>query len=92
MVRETEWPKVDCCRPNHPGGCVCPPREAALRGWIRDDPAIPTMTSFQREACLDEIGSVEGYNRNDHVNDSDIDLARTVLDAWTDYARDKGLL
>jgi hypothetical protein len=50
------------------------------------------MTPEQREWCLEEIGSVEGYDRAEHVEDSDSDLASTVLCAWTDYCRDKGMI
>jgi hypothetical protein len=50
------------------------------------------MTPEQREWCLNEIGQIEGYERDEHIPDSDADLARTVLHAWTDYCRDKGLL
>jgi hypothetical protein len=50
------------------------------------------MTIAEREWCLDEIGQVEGYERNEHTQDLDADLARTVIDAWVAYCRDKGLL
>jgi hypothetical protein len=50
------------------------------------------MTDEQREWCLDEIGGIEGYDRDEHVQDSDVTLAWTVLHAWVDYCRDKGML
>jgi hypothetical protein len=50
------------------------------------------MNADQREFCLAEIGQVEGYTRADHAEDNDADLASAVLDAWTAYARDKGLI
>lgn len=72
-------------------GCVCGPMERSLRGWIAGRIETP-MTTEQREACLDEIGRVEGYVRADHEAEDDAQLARTTLSAWTDYCRDKGLI
>jgi len=71
--------------------CWCPPTEKVLRTIIdgRDD---IVLTDDQREWCLQEIGRVEGYNRDDYKNGTSADLARAVLEAWTDYCRDKGLL
>lgn len=84
------WPVPTCClAPDE--GCVCPPMERALRGWMRGE-AIPPMSPVQRHVCLDEIASVEGLTRADHENDSDADLARATIDAWVDYSRDKGML
>lgn len=65
--------------------CACPDDEAHLR-------AGAPLTDEQREWCLSEIASVEGYERANHVNEDDKQLGQTVLQAWTDYARDKGLL
>ena len=70
--------------------CVCPDTERALRRVIAGMPI--TMTPAQREWCLTEIDRVEGYDRADFQNDEDQDLARVVMSAWTDYARDKGLM
>ena len=50
------------------------------------------MTIEQRNECLDEIDRVEGYDRSDYENEDDARLAGSVLFAWADYARDKGLL
>jgi hypothetical protein len=50
------------------------------------------MTAEQRDWCLNEIASVEGYSRSDFEGECDGGLARGVLDAWRDYCRDKGLL
>jgi hypothetical protein len=50
------------------------------------------MTPEQRAWCLDEIGSIEGYNRADYEGETDGNLARTVLSAWLDLCRDKGLV
>lgn len=52
---------------------------------------MPAMTKKQREYCLNEIGRVEGYDRNDYLRCTDKELANAVLCAWLDYARDKGL-
>jgi hypothetical protein len=50
------------------------------------------MTPEQREECLREIGRVEGYERQDYEGVDDASLARGVLDAWTGFCRDIGLL
>ncbi len=71
--------------------CVCLDAERTLRAYIASVP-MPPMTPEQREACLDEIGRVEGYDRADYATSTDADLARGVLAAWTDFCRDKGLL
>lgn len=65
--------------------------ERALRGWIRGEHKEP-MTAEQREWCLGQIERVEGYKRTDYEASADADLAHAVLDAWTDFCRDKGLL
>jgi hypothetical protein len=71
--------------------CVCGPDEKALRAIIASDGAIK-MTPQQRLWCLAEIDSVEGYTAHDYHGKADEHLARGVLSAWTDYARDKGLI
>lgn len=53
---------------------------------------MPTMTAAQREACLNEIGRVEGWTRVEHEHDPDSLLASAVLCARADYCRDKGLM
>jgi hypothetical protein len=70
--------------------CVCDRAERTLRCYIRG--GLPPMTPAQREECLAEIGSVEGYDRNDYEGVDDASLARGVLHAWTDFCRDTGLL
>lgn len=87
----SEWPRPDCCSPDL-RDCICPPEERALRGWKGAAQPMPPMTPEQREYCLSEIGQVEGHKRSDHETDSDGELAGAVIEAWTDYARDKGLL
>jgi len=71
------------------GGCVCPKAERALRAISRGD---YELTDEAREWCLDQIASVEGYERSHYKDEADRHVARGVLDAWTDYCRDKGLL
>jgi hypothetical protein len=72
--------------------CVCGVSEATLRAWMHGVAGLPPMTEAQRAWALDEISSVEGYSREYYENSSDDDVARGVLDAWTDFCRDKGLL
>lgn len=91
-MADITWPTAPCCAPDYPGGCVCPPAEMALRGWSDRRDGMPAMTADQREWCLNEIGQVEGYQRAEYESCDDADLARGVLDAWTDYCRDKGLM
>ena len=81
---------VECCSPGDP--CVCPHNERVLRAYSAATPGLPPMTAAQRDWCLDNISEVEGYRRNDYESLQDPDVARGVLDAWTDYCRDKGLL
>lgn len=69
--------------------CVCLPAERALRS-MQDRPGH-YMNAPQREWCLSEISSVEGYDRKDYERSDDSEIARGVLSAWTDYCRDKGL-
>ena len=72
-------------------GCICPRMERALRAW-RAKADMPPMTAEQRECCLEEIGSVEGFDRADHEDEDDDLLACTTIGAWIDYCRDKGLM
>lgn len=65
--------------------CICPATERMLR---RGGP----FTAAQREWCLNEIGRVEGFRREDHIDEDDKQLGRSVISAWTDYCRDKGLM
>lgn len=72
--------------------CVCAAAggaEKCLRYVMAVDGVLSTE---QREWCLNEIDHIEGHSRADHEADSHADLARATLDAWTDYARDQGLL
>lgn len=77
------------CVCNYPGGCICPDAERALRAIQRGD---YELTDAAREWCLAEIDKVEGYARAQYEDVADRHVAGGVLDAWTDYCRDKGLL
>lgn len=66
--------------------------ERALRGWARHDSTLPSMTEKQRQACLEEIRAVEGYELTAYITSSDADLARGTLSAWRDWCRDKGFM
>jgi hypothetical protein len=82
------WPDIKCkCEDD----CLCPPQERALRAWAYEGYNIP-MTEEQKEWCLKEIDSVEGFTREHYKQASDALVALGVLDAWTAYCRDKGLL
>jgi hypothetical protein len=90
-------PKVSICHCRRSGlmplrgPCGCPPTEALLRGYMWGAP-LPTMTADQREWCFAQIDRVEGYCRGDYKDADDGRLANGVLDAWTDFCQDKGLL
>lgn len=71
---------------------ICCGDEAALRHFTYNRNDIPPMTPEQREWCLAEIKSVEGYDVAGLDRCTDMLLAKTVLHAWADYARDKGLM
>jgi hypothetical protein len=80
-----------CVCPGYAECCVCSPAERALRAYAYGAAPLP-MTDTQRNACLMEIGGVEGYDREDYLDATDQELAHGVLSAWTDYCRDLGLL
>ena len=88
-----DWPVAGCCMTGGEAtiGCLCPPVERALRGWSSGKLTVP-MTKNQREYCLKEIAMVEGHTREEHEQDNDRQLALSVIDAWVDYSRDKGML
>lgn len=89
---EYQFPNVwvPCCM--GVDDCVCGKDERVLRAYVADHVTLQPMTPKQREWCLSEIASVEGYVRGDYESVPDRELARGVLSAWTDYCRDKGLL
>ena len=69
-------------------GCLCSLEERALRHCIAGK---ATLTAEQHKYCHDQIVAVEGYSDSD-TEGSDADVANSVLRAWTDYCRDKGIL
>lgn len=70
--------------------CGCPDSEMAIRHYAKGLP-MPSMTDGQRAWCLREISRVESFSRSAYAGTSDQDLARGLLEAWLEYARDKGL-
>ena len=80
-----------CYGPLETEACICPHDEKCLRAYQHGQ-SLPALTPQQREWCLVEIGSIEGWDRRDHEKDTDSELAGSVLSAWVDYCRDKGLM
>lgn len=75
------------------GACICDDVEKALRAYSSPHYHPHPMTPEQREWCRAELDGIEGHSRADSgENPTDDLLARCVLWAWQDYARDKGLL
>ena len=70
---------------------VCYGAEMALRHYTYEI-TLPPMTPEQREWCLEEIASVEGYRRAEFEDATDKELANGVMAAWADYCRDKGMM
>lgn len=92
MKEMPDLPHVDCrCwdPEDEDVGCICGDSERVLRAIQRGD---VKLTDDQREWCRAEIDKVEGYSRDEYALADDLELAQAVLCAWTDYARDKGLL
>ncbi|MBW6123158.1 hypothetical protein KZ843_09700 [Pseudomonas aeruginosa] len=80
-----------CCNPDD--GCACGTAERVLRSYAYGQAGLlPAMTAEQQTACLDEIASVEGYERADWEGSTDAQLAGGVLSAWQDYCQDLGLI
>lgn len=50
------------------------------------------LAPAQREWCLAEIDSIEGFRRQDYEASTDAEIASATIDAWIDYCRDKGML
>ncbi|MFC4172668.1 hypothetical protein ACFOYU_11445 [Microvirga sp. GCM10011540] len=73
--------------------CACPDHEQVLRAYAYvEEPSLPPMNMDQRAWCIAQIESVEGHSADGHEPPTDRDLASRVLEAWADFARDKGLL
>lgn len=71
--------------------CLCLAAEKALR-MISAGRLDTPLSPEERQECFAEIDKVEGYSSQGMEQDTDAQVASTVLSAWTDYARDKGLL
>lgn len=83
------FPLLGCaCGGMEDVGCICLREERYLRHVIGGS---QQLNPEQRAWCRDEIARVEGYTVAD-AEGTDEDVARTVLAAWTDYCRDKGML
>jgi hypothetical protein len=80
-----------CYQPPADDTCVCGDAERTLRAYSASWP-MPPMTAEVRAYCLHEIDRVEGYERANYAQSTDAELARGVLEAWTAFCRDKGLL
>jgi len=76
-----------------PEDCVCSDQERVLRAYVGEFPDLPPMSPEQRAWCLEEIASMgDSTQQGDFAGLSDGYLARQVLQAWLDYARDKGVI
>lgn len=92
ISNDGKWSYVECstCGAN----CACGDGERALRHIVNGTWPHGSMTAEQRAWCVEEADSAgEGaYKLSELEALNDQDLARTVLDAWTDYCRSQGLL
>ena len=77
-----------------PTWCVCTATERVLRLYASTTPhTLPPLTEDQRAACVAEIVQFsEGARRENHAGDTDQVLCKSVLFAYQEYCRDKGLL
>lgn len=75
-------------------GCVCDPAERYLRHLASGRNGDRIMTEEQKAWCVAEIRACgDATNQPDHFDDyDDRAMAMSVLSAWSDYARDKGLI
>jgi len=90
MKEMPNLPEAECrCFEPSDMGCMCGDSERVLRAIQRGE---IRLDDEQREWCKEQISAVEGYSRSEYEIADDYTLAAGVLSAWTDYARDKGLL
>jgi hypothetical protein len=80
-----------CFDPGQGWACMCEPSEKALR-WFSTKPSADLMTAEQRAWCRAQLASVEGHRADECNGSDDATLARSVIFAWRDYCRDKGML
>lgn len=66
-------------------GCCCGDSERALRAGV-------DLTDAQREWCRSEVAKVEGFSAADCDGLDDAALGKLVIEVWTEFCRDKGLL
>jgi hypothetical protein len=83
-------PEAPCCLGDGTDECqYCPKEERALRAISAGQ--YRPMSEAERDYCKRQIAAVEGYSGAD-AEGADADVARTVISAWRDYCRDKGML
>ena len=72
--------------------CICGDEEKVLRHYAAGKP-LPPMTAKQREWCISEADqAAEGAWQPEALAVlSDRDLALAVLNAWSDYAKSRGM-
>lgn len=82
-----------CIRTPAAAGCACDTDERALRAWAYNGHTVP-MTAEQKAWCADQVRRCsDATDQPDSFDDhTDEQLARAVLSAWQDFARDKGLI
>jgi len=71
--------------------CICPTTTRVLQ-FVMSSPPGAYFTEEQRKWCLKEIGFFELHRAERYVGHDDTVLARGVMEAWRDYAREQGLL
>lgn len=91
QMHKDPWPEAPCCMFSRVDqNCRCGDDERVLRAILAGRVTAP-MTPVQRQWCIGEFIRVEGNTASMVEQRSDRDLARAVLSAWLDEARDKGL-
>lgn len=85
------FPLVECV---HGPNCICPADERALRHFSAGTWPHGPMTTPQREWAIREADwAGEGQFSEEELRKMDDQwLAKSVLQAWADYARSQGLM
>jgi len=92
QMHKDPWPAAPCCMFSRVDeNCRCGDDERVLRAILAGAVKTP-MTPSQRAWCYGEFLRVEGNTLPMVESLSDVALARAVLSAWLDEARDKGML
>jgi|GEM_PF-6120985 hypothetical protein len=90
QMHKDPWPEAPCCMFSRVDeNCRCGDDERVLRAILAGAVTTP-MTHGQRAWCYGEFLRVEGNTLRMVEGLSDLALARAVLCAWLDEARDKG--